>query len=65
MSASYRNPQRYASSRELYRKAAELIPSGVNSTARAVWSGWDPHPLFVEEGTGARLKDADGNVYID
>jgi glutamate-1-semialdehyde 2,1-aminomutase len=65
LSLSYENAPRYAKSRELYRAACALIPSGVNSTARAVWSGWDPHPLFVEEGSGSRLEDADGNVYID
>jgi glutamate-1-semialdehyde 2,1-aminomutase len=65
LSLDYENAPRYAKSRALYRAACALIPSGVNSTARAVWSGWDPHPLFVEEGRGARLTDADGNVYID
>jgi len=65
MSLEYRNAARYAKSRELYAAACALIPSGVNSTARAVWSGWDPHPLFVEEGHGARVTDVDGNSYID
>jgi glutamate-1-semialdehyde 2,1-aminomutase len=65
VSASYRNAARYARSRELYSEALELIPGGVNSTARAAWSGWDPHPLFAKEGAGARLWDADDNVYID
>jgi glutamate-1-semialdehyde 2,1-aminomutase len=37
----------------------------VNSTARATWSGWDPYPLFVDQGTGSHLRDADGNDYID
>jgi glutamate-1-semialdehyde 2,1-aminomutase len=65
VSHAYENAARYARSRELYQAACELIPSGVNSTARAVWSGWDPHPLFVEGGDGARLTDVDGNRYID
>src|SRR5690348_8705410 len=65
LTTTYRNAARYARSQDLYRKAAKLIPSGVNSTARALSSGWDPHPIFAEEGTGARLKDADGNIYID
>jgi glutamate-1-semialdehyde 2,1-aminomutase len=56
---------RYRHSGELYRKACEVIPAGVNSTARAPWSGWDPYPLFVEGGSGSRLRDADGNEYID
>ena len=44
----YANAPRYAKSREVYRAACEVIPGGVNSTARATWSGWDPYPLFVE-----------------
>ncbi len=65
MSVTYVNAARYAKSRALFRSACELIPSGVNSTARAVWSGWDPHPLFVEGGSGSRVTDVDGNSYID
>jgi glutamate-1-semialdehyde 2,1-aminomutase len=61
----YRNPARSARSAELYARACEAIPAGVNSTARARWSGWDPYPLFVERGDGAYLYDVDGNMYID
>src|ERR1700736_1307302 len=62
---SFRNPARTAQSAQLFEKACELIPAGVNSTARARFSGWDPYPLFVERGSGAHLFDADGNRYID
>jgi glutamate-1-semialdehyde 2,1-aminomutase len=65
VSLQYANAARYARSRELFRAAREVIPGGVNSTARAVWSGWDPHPLFVAGGQGPRLTDVDGNTYID
>jgi len=61
----YQNAARYARSQELYRRATEVIPGGVNSTARAVFSGWDPYPLFVAQGTGSHLRDVDGNDYID
>ena len=61
----YRNPQRYKASKALFDKASALIPGGVNSTARAVWAGWDPHPLFVTEGSGSQVTDADGNRYTD
>eukprot|EP01033_Poteriospumella_lacustris_P021089 gene21089-15588_t len=57
-------PQRYARSADLFEKACKVIPGGVNSTARAVWSGWDPHPLYVESGKGAHVTDVDGNTYI-
>jgi glutamate-1-semialdehyde 2,1-aminomutase len=62
---NYRKPARSARSAELYRAACGPIPGGVNSTARATWSGWDPYPLFVERGEGAYLYDVDGNRYID
>jgi glutamate-1-semialdehyde 2,1-aminomutase len=61
----YQNHARSARSAELYARACKPIPAGVNSTARARWSGWDPYPLFVERGEGAYLHDVDGNVYID
>jgi len=61
----YQSPARSTRSAELYQRACETIPAGVNSTARARWSGWDPYPLFVESGEGAYLRDVDGNVYID
>jgi glutamate-1-semialdehyde 2,1-aminomutase len=62
---TYQNPARTARSAGLYAKACELIPAGVNSTARAKFSGWDPYPLFASHGTGSRLYDVDGNSYID
>jgi glutamate-1-semialdehyde 2,1-aminomutase len=61
----YQKPARSARSAELFSKACIPIPAGVNSTARAVWSGWDPYPLFVDRGEGAYLYDVDGNAYID
>jgi glutamate-1-semialdehyde 2,1-aminomutase len=61
----YRNPARSSRSAALHEKACVTIPAGVNSTARARWSGWDPYPLFVDRGEGAHLFDVDGNEYID
>lgn len=65
MTSSYQRPERTRRSAALFDQARALIPGGVNSTARATWSGWDPYPLFVERGTGSRVTDADGNEYID
>jgi glutamate-1-semialdehyde 2,1-aminomutase len=51
-------------SAELYRRALELIPGGVNSPVRAMRSiGRDP--LFIARGEGAELIDVDGNCFID
>jgi glutamate-1-semialdehyde 2,1-aminomutase len=56
---------RTAGSADLFAAACRVIPGGVNSTARATWSGWTPYPLFVKDGQGSRLRDVDGNEYID
>ena len=51
-------------SEELYRRALELLPGGVNSPVRAMRAiGRDP--IFVARGEGAELIDVDGNRYID
>ncbi len=51
-------------SAELYRRALEVIPGGVNSPVRAMRSiGRDP--LFIARGEGAELIDVDGNRFID
>src|ERR1700751_607150 len=54
-----------AGSADLFEAACRVIPGGVNSTARATWAGWTPYPLFVQSGQGSRLRDVDGNEYID
>jgi glutamate-1-semialdehyde 2,1-aminomutase len=53
-----------ATSSALYGRAQRVIPGGVNSPVRAMRAiGRDP--IFIESGSGSRLKDADGNSYID
>jgi glutamate-1-semialdehyde 2,1-aminomutase len=51
-------------SAELYRRALQVIPGGVNSPVRAMRAiGRDP--LFVARGEGAELIDVDGNRFVD
>ena len=51
-------------SEELYRRAVEVLPGGVNSPVRAMGSiGRDP--IFIEHGEGCELIDVDGNRYVD
>src|SRR5204863_1177620 len=50
---------------ELYRRALELIPGGVNSPVRAMRAVGLDEPLFVRSGSGAYLEDVDGNRYLD
>jgi glutamate-1-semialdehyde 2,1-aminomutase len=50
---------------ELYRRALELIPGGVNSPVRAMRAVGLDEPFFVARGEGAYLYDVDGNRYLD
>jgi len=50
---------------ELYRRALELIPGGVNSPVRAMRAVGLDEPFFVERGEGAYLYAVDGNRYLD
>ena len=48
----------------LFEKAKQFIPGGVNSPVRA-FNGVGGNPLFFTRGEGAYLYDADDNRYID
>jgi glutamate-1-semialdehyde 2,1-aminomutase len=50
---------------DLYRRALQLIPGGVNSPVRAMKAVGLDEPFFVERGDGAYLVDVDGNRYLD
>ncbi|WP_318407635.1 glutamate-1-semialdehyde 2,1-aminomutase [Photobacterium leiognathi] len=51
-------------SADLFAKAQQKIPGGVNSPVRA-FAGVGGTPLFIERADGAYIFDADGNAYID
>ncbi|MBX7065687.1 MAG: glutamate-1-semialdehyde 2,1-aminomutase [Parachlamydiales bacterium] len=51
-------------SKEIYDKACQVIPGGVNSPVRSFRHLKMP-PMIVESGKGARIRDVDGNSYID
>jgi glutamate-1-semialdehyde 2,1-aminomutase len=48
----------------LFRRACGITPGGVSSPVRAFRSVGG-EPFFVESAAGARLRDVDGNEYID
>src|SRR5436853_565564 len=50
---------------ELFRRALELTPGGVNSPVRAMKAVGLDEPFFVERGEGANLFDVEGNRYLD
>jgi glutamate-1-semialdehyde 2,1-aminomutase len=51
-------------SKQLFERAQESIPGGVNSPVRAFKSVGGT-PIFIDKAKGAYLYDADGNRYID
>lgn len=55
---------RYKNSEELYNKAVNLMPGGVNSPVRA-FLNVDRTPVFIDRAKGDKIYDVDGNEYID
>jgi glutamate-1-semialdehyde 2,1-aminomutase len=54
----------YEKSKQLFHRAQQTIPGGVNSPVRAFKSVGGT-PLFIKKAKGAYLFDVDGNKYID
>jgi glutamate-1-semialdehyde 2,1-aminomutase len=50
---------------DLYRRALDVIPGGVNSPVRAMRAVGLDEPFFVRRAEGAYLEDEDGNSYLD
>ncbi len=65
MTFEQRYLERTPTSRALFERASRSIPGGAGSSARTVGFGWAPYPPFIAEGRGSRLRDVDGNEYID
>lgn len=51
-------------SRELFKRAKEVMPGGVNSPVRA-FRAVGSDPLFIKKANGSRIYDVDGHEYID
>ncbi len=51
-------------SSDLYQRACELMPAGVNSPVRAFQSVGG-EPVFYDRASGCRFTDADGREFID
>ena len=49
---------------QLFAKAQNLIPGGVNSPVRA-FRGVGGTPRFIQSARGATITDVDGKTYID
>ena len=62
--SSPQKDERNRRSEELFARAVELIPGGVNSPVRA-FRGVGGTPRFIKSASGAQIMDADGHTYID
>ncbi|KAH0678421.1 hypothetical protein KY284_019506 [Solanum tuberosum] len=51
-------------SEEAFSKAKELMPGGVNSPVRA-FKSVGGQPIIIDSVKGSRMRDIDGNEYID
>jgi glutamate-1-semialdehyde 2,1-aminomutase len=48
----------------LFKRAQKILPGGVDSPVRA-FKAVGTSPLFISRAAGARIRDVDGNSYID
>ena len=55
---------RLDNSERLFDRARRLIPGGVNSPVRS-FGAVGGTPPFIVSGSGAHVRDADGNGYVD
>jgi glutamate-1-semialdehyde 2,1-aminomutase len=53
--------KRTPKSHEAHQRASARLPLGVGSNYRF----YPPYPLFIQDAGGARIRDFDGNEYID
>ena len=54
----------FKKSSQLFERAQQVIPGGVNSPVRA-FRAVGGNPLFITRGQGSRIYDVDGHEYID
>jgi len=57
-------PSRSGKSEQLFARAVELMPGGVNSPVRA-FRGVGGTPRFIRSAKGPTITDVDGKTYID
>jgi glutamate-1-semialdehyde 2,1-aminomutase len=50
---------------DLFHRAQQLIPGGVNSPVRAMRAVGLDEPLFMRRGAGPLIEDVNGNSYVD
>ncbi|MFI5382361.1 MAG: glutamate-1-semialdehyde 2,1-aminomutase [Tepidisphaerales bacterium] len=58
------SPRTIAHSQAAFAKAQQVMPGGVSSPVRA-FKAVGGTPIFIREGEGSKIRDIDGNEYID
>lgn len=53
--------ERTPGSAMLYARATRVMPGGVSHNPRY----FPPHPLYIKEAAGSKIRDVDGNEYVD
>jgi glutamate-1-semialdehyde 2,1-aminomutase len=48
-------------SEKLFKRAREVMPGGISHSIHY----FPPYPFFVKEAKGSKVRDADGNEYVD
>ena len=54
----------FTKSIQAFQEAQECIPGGVNSPVRS-FKSVESDPVFIESAQGSKVRDIDGNEYID
>ena len=52
-------------SSDWFARAKQVLAGGISSSARATTTAEQPYPLYLERGSGGRVEDVDGNVFVD
>jgi glutamate-1-semialdehyde 2,1-aminomutase len=58
-------PMGFARSRELFERAAKVIPGGIYGSKAPGFLVPGAYPYYIERAKGCRMWDADGNEFID
>ncbi|WP_329172670.1 aspartate aminotransferase family protein [Streptomyces sp. NBC_01477] len=53
------------SSRAWFERAQGSLAGGISSSSRLTSTGPHPYPLYMVSGSGTRIRDVDGNDYVD
>lgn len=48
-----------------FTRAKKSLAGGISSSARATTTVDQPYPLYVARGSGGRVEDVNGNVFVD